>query len=180
LDYSSSAVKDPQNQDIKDEIKDLFTKARPRIVFTHNLADKHDTHVAVTVKVINSIRELPEELRPEKLYGGEVWRSLDWVNDDEKVALDVSSHPNIGAALVEVFDSQICGGKRYDMATMGRRMANATYSASHGTDTSSYLTYAIDLTPLIKEVNLDINDYIQSYIDRFSKDVSDRISKFQK
>ena len=30
--------------------------------------------------------------------------------------------------------SQICGGKRYDLATLGRRLANATYAESHGTD----------------------------------------------
>ena len=177
LDYPSSAVKDPYNNDVKNEIKGLITESRPKIVFTHNLADKHDTHVGVSIKVINAIRELPEELRPEKLYGGEVWRGLDWVNDDEKVLLDVSSHPNIGAALVEVFDSQICGGKRYDMATAGRRMANATYAASHGTDSSSYLCYAMDLTPLIKDVKLDINEYIHAYINRFSNDVSQRIAK---
>jgi hypothetical protein len=99
------------------------------------------------------------------------------VNDEEKVALNVSDHPNIAAALVEVFDSQICGGKRYDLATAGRRLANATYAASHGTDTAEYLSYAMDLTPLIKDPKIDINEYVQGYINRFSGDVSDRLQK---
>ena len=61
---------------------------------------------------------------------------------------------------LEVFDSQICGGKRYDLATEGRRVANATYAASHGVDTATAFSYAMDLTPLIKDKNLDICDIL--------------------
>ncbi|MCX7747665.1 MAG: PIG-L family deacetylase [Clostridia bacterium] len=177
LDYSSSAVKDPNGRDVIEEIKELVTMAKPKIIYTHNLADKHDTHIGVVTKVIKALRELPESDRPEKLYGCEVWRNLDWVNDDEKVVFDVSAHPNIAAALVEVFDSQICGGKRYDLATVGRRLANATYAASHGTDNASSLIYGMDLTPLIKDVNLDIVEYVQGYISRFAQDVTNKLKK---
>jgi len=154
--------------------------ARPEIVFTHNLADKHDTHVAVAVKLINAIRALPKEFRPEKLYGGEVWRSLDWVNDSEKTVFDVTEHSNMAASLVSLFDSQVSGGKRYDLATQGRRMANATYFESHGTDNAESLMYAIDMTPLIEDDTLGISDFINSYIDNFKKDVNDRLEKFLK
>jgi LmbE family N-acetylglucosaminyl deacetylase len=177
LDYTSSAVKDAKNPDITDELVELISLARPKVIYTHNLADKHDTHVGVSLKVIRAIRKLPKDMRPEKVYGCEVWRGLDWMNDDDKVFFDVSSHPNIAAALVEVFDSQICGGKRYDLATAGRRLANATYAASHGTDEAAALSYAMDLTPLITDENLDIQDYVQSYIDNFKKDVAQRIGK---
>jgi LmbE family N-acetylglucosaminyl deacetylase len=177
LDYTSSAVKDAKNPDITDELVELISLARPKVIYTHNLADKHDTHVGVSLKVIRAIRKLPKDMRPEKVYGCEVWRGLDWMNDDDKVFFDVSSHPNLAAALVEVFDSQICGGKRYDLATAGRRLANATYAASHGTDEAAALSYAMDLTPLITDENLDIQDYIQSYIDNFKKDVAQRIGK---
>ncbi len=61
------------------------------------------------------------------MYGCEVWRDLDWLNDDEKVLLDCSQHQNIARALSSVFDSQIIGGKRYDLAVEGRRAANATF-----------------------------------------------------
>jgi len=177
LDYTSSAVKDPNGREVIEELKDIITAARPKVVYTHNLADKHDTHIGVVTKVVRAIRELPEDVRPENLYGCEVWRNLDWVNDDEKVMFDVSAHPNIAAALVEVFDSQICGGKRYDLATVGRRLANATYSASHGVDAVTSLSYGMDLTPLIKDTSLDIIEYVQGYITRFSKDVTAKISK---
>ncbi len=177
LDYTSSAVKDPKGRDVVEEFKAIISAARPKVIYTHNLADKHDTHIGVVVKVITALRELPQEVLPEKLYGCEVWRNLDWVNDDEKSVFDVSAHPNLGAALVGVFDSQICGGKRYDLATAGRRIANATYSASHGVDTAQALGYAMDLTPLIRDKDLDIKAYVKGYIDRFAQDVEARIGK---
>lgn len=177
LDYSSAAVKNPENTTVIAELKELVRVARPQVIYTHNLADKHDTHVAVAIKLLKALRQLPPELRPEKVYGCEVWRSLDWVNDEEKVVFDVSSHPNLAAALLEVFDSQICGGKRYDLATQGRRLANATYAASHATDTATALIYAMDLTPLILDEQRDIVEYVRDYIDRFRQDVTDRLGK---
>lgn len=177
LDYTSAAVKDPKNEDVVNELKELILLARPRYVYTHNLADKHDTHVGVVAKVIKALRSLPADVRPEKLYGCEVWRNLDWMNDDEKVIFDVSGHPNIAAALVEVHDSQICGGKRYDLATAGRRLANATYAASHDTDKATALSYAMDLTPLIQNPGLDVADYVQGYINRFAGEVNARLTK---
>lgn len=177
LDYPSAAVKDGRNSDIVAELKQLISLARPKVVYTHNLADKHDTHVGVVLKVIHAIRELPAIERPEKLYGCEVWRNLDWMNDEEKVIFDVSGHPNIAASLVGIFDSQICGGKRYDMATVGRRVANATYAASHGTDQASALIYGMDLTSLIEDPYLNIEEFIQGYIDHFNQDVTGRIKK---
>lgn len=177
LDYPSGEVKDPKNTELVIELKNMISAARPKVIYTHNLADKHDTHLGVAAKVIRAIRELPAEVQPEKLYGCEVWRSLDWVNDEEKLVFDVSAHPNIAASLLGVYDSQICGGKRYDLATTGRRLANATYYASHGTDMASSLMYAMDLTPLLQNPSLDIRDYISGYIDRFKADVQNRLSK---
>ena len=177
LNYSSKEVKDPKNSDVCDDYKNLILAARPEIIFTHNLADKHDTHVAVAVKLIKAIRQLPKEVRPKKLYGGEVWRSLDWVNDNEKTVFDVTEHQNMAMALVSLFDSQVSGGKRYDLATQGRRAANATYFESHGTDNAESLMYALDMTPLIEDDTIDISEYINKYIDSFKKDVNDRIAK---
>lgn len=177
LDYTSSETKDAGNTDIIDEMKKLLLAAKPEVVYTHNLADKHDTHVGVVVKLIKAIRELPKADRPKELYACEVWRGLDWMLDEDKVVFDVDNHPNLAASLVEVYDSQICGGKRYDLATMGRRLANATYAASHDTDDSSALSYGMDLTPLIQNDDMDISDYVAQYITRFASDVSTKISK---
>lgn len=177
LDYPSSAVKDSDNKDVIHDLKRILNAARPRVVYTHNPADKHDTHVGVTVKVIQAIRELPKDSRPERVYGCEAWRDLDWLSDEDKIVFDVGAHENISAALLGVFDSQISGGKRYDLAAPGRRRANATFYASHETDVSTGLIYGIDLTPLILDKTIGIGDYIQGFINRFAGDVSNRIAR---
>ncbi len=175
LDYPSSAVKDGANKQPIEDITQLLKIARPDVVYTHNLADKHPTHVGVAVKVIEAIRSLPESERPQKLYGCEVWRDLDWLLDEDKVAFNCSAHDNLQMALVGVFDSQVSGGKRYDLATLGRRRAHATYYASHETDVTTRLTFAMDLTPLIEDVAHDLLAYVQVYLDRFAQDVRQRI-----
>ena len=70
---------------------------------------------------------------------------------NHKQALPVSARSNIAMSLVGLFDSQVAGGKRYDLATEGRRLAHATYYASHATDVETALNYAMDLTPLIED-----------------------------
>jgi len=177
LDYSSGAVKDPASPHVVEDLKKLISAMKPQVIYTHNLADKHDTHVAVTLRLIRALRELPPDSRPAHVYGCEVWRNLDWLNDEDKVVFNVEAHENIAMSLVGVFDSQIAGGKRYDLATMGRRRANATYFASHGVDESQALIYGLDLTPLIQDEKLDVGQYVQGFIDRFKSEISSRIAK---
>jgi LmbE family N-acetylglucosaminyl deacetylase len=179
LDHPSGAIKDPRHDGPRNDLLTLLRACRADVVYTHNLADKHDTHVAVTLRTIEAIRQLPADARPNRLYGCEVWRNLDWVSDEEKVTFDLSAHENLQAALVAVFDSQICGGKRYDLATQGRRRANATYAASHVTDKVTAAAYAMDLTPLVTDVTLDPLEYVAGVIDRFRQDVVARVTKFR-
>lgn len=178
LDYSSSEIKNAANTHSIEDLKALLLATRPEVVYTHNLADKHDTHVSVALRTIAAIRSLPADQRPRELYGCEVWRNLDWMMDEEKVVFSMDRHENLAMSLVGVFDSQIAGGKRYDLATQGRRRANATYAQSHATDTSLQASYSMDLTPLIKEDQLDINRYVQEFIRKFGADVSARLAKF--
>ncbi|MBP6963267.1 MAG: PIG-L family deacetylase [Armatimonadetes bacterium] len=177
LDYPSASVKDPVNTAAVEDIKKLVIAARPEVIYTHNLADKHDTHVAVAIKTIQALRELPADVRPQTLLGCEVWRDLDWMIDEDKVGLDCAGHENLAAALLGVFDSQICGGKRYDLATIGRRRAHATYFASHGVDDTNQLNFAMNLTPLIEDPSLDIRGFVRDHIQRFSEEVMARIGK---
>lgn len=177
LNYASAEIKSPKNLNPKDDLKDLLALARPSHVYTHNPADKHDTHVAVGLRTIQAARELPSELRPEKLFGCEVWRDLDWLSDEDKVGLDVSEHQNLATILVSIFDSQVAGGKGYDMATVGRRRAHATYYATHAVDVSTSMIFAMDLSPLIRDPSLDVREFVCRYIERFSADVTKRIEK---
>jgi len=177
LDYPSSAIKDVANTNPTQDIIQLSELARPDVVYTHNLADKHDTHVGVALRVIGALRELPATMRPRQLYGCEVWRDLDWMLDTDKVAFNCSAHDNLQTALMGVFDSQVSGGKRYDRATMGRRRAHATYHAAHATDVATGLVFAMDLTPLIEDPIRDIASFVQDLINHFRLDVVDRLRR---
>jgi LmbE family N-acetylglucosaminyl deacetylase len=177
LDYPSKMIKDSSKSEPLDDFKTLLKATVPRFVYTHNLADKHDTHVGVALRVIQAIRELPKAKRPEKLYGCELWSGLDWMMDSEKVTFDTSAHKNLQTALVEVFESQIAGGKRYDLAALGRRRANATFFQSHEVDSSEGMSYAMDLTPLIVDDDLDPLEFTQGFIHRFADDVANRMRR---
>ncbi len=175
LDYPSRVAKDPADPRLREDLRAILNASKPRVVYTHNPADKHDTHIAVVIPLLQAIRDLPREERPSVVHGCEVWRALDWMNDDEKIVHDVSGHDNLAAAVNGIFDSQIAGGKRYDLAVLGRRRANATFFSSHTTDASDALAFAVDLTPLAQDDTLDIVDYVTSAIDRFRADVAGKL-----
>ena len=178
LAHPSVRVKDPNETAVVDDLRRLLLSSRPEVVYTHNPADKHDTHVATFLRLLAAIRSLPLQDRPAKLLGCEVWRSLDWLCDSEKVVDDVGRHPNLGAALSSVFDSQITGGKRYDAAVAGRRLANATFFESHRVDAAQALSFSLDMTPLVTDEGLDPSVFIFEHIRKFSDEVTDRVSKF--
>lgn len=175
LGFTSAQVKNPQETAVVEDLAQILRATKPEVVYLHNLADKHETHVAVALRAIAALRAVRAEVRPQKVYGCEVWRDLDWLPDDRKQALAVSARPNLAASLVGVFDSQVSGGKRYDLATAGRRLAHATYYASHGTDEETALSFAMDLTPLAEDPNLSVKEYVLSFIDRFRDEVSRRL-----
>ena len=175
LKHPSDLIKDGNERTIIEDIKSIIMELKPQIIYTHNPGDKHDTHVAVCLRVIKALVEIAPSYKPEAVYGCEVWRGLDWLNDNEKIVLDVSEHPGVKAALLGVFDSQIAGGKRYDLATLGRFSSNATFYASHETDHADALSYAIDLTPLID--GADVAEFMFAYINKFAMDVEEKIGR---
>ena len=177
LGYPSKVVKDPADTTLRDELLALLKVIQPEVIYTHNPADKHDTHIGVVIPVLQAIRMLPKEQRPKRVLGCEVWRGLDWMPDEDKVVLDVSAREGLFMSLVGLFDSQVAGGKRYDLATLGRARANTTYFASHATDQATGLWYAMDLTPLAQDDSLDIVEYVHGYIRKFCGDVKSKLSK---
>jgi LmbE family N-acetylglucosaminyl deacetylase len=177
LDHPSKAVKDASAAGPVEDIIELLRATKPRFVYTHNLADKHDTHVAVALRVVEAIRRLDSAERPERLVGCEVWRSLDWMVDSDKFTMNLSNHEKLQAALLGVFDSQIAGGKRYDLASMGRRRSNATYFESHGVDITTGLSFAMDMTPLIENPTARPEVFVNALIQRFSQDVAERLTR---
>lgn len=99
------------------------------------------------------------------------------VESSVKVALPTHRYPDLASALLHVFYSQILGGKRYDLATIGRRSANATYSESHQTDDVSQITWALDLSSLLEEENPNIEEFISAQVDALKEDIKKRLRR---
>lgn len=177
LAHSSADVKAPGHPGVAADLAVILAGCRPEVVYLHNPADKHDTHVAVLLRALTAIRALPADLRPSRVLGCEVWRDLDWLLDADKVALDTGRHPELSRKLLTVFDSQVTGGKRYDLAAIGRRLANATFHTSHATDKLAGITWAMDLTPVTRDGGPTPGEYTASLVARMGADVAERLRK---
>jgi LmbE family N-acetylglucosaminyl deacetylase len=158
------------------DLGEIFAVARPRVVYTHNPADRHETHVAVSAAVIEALRKVEKARRPERVYGCEVWRDLDWLTGDDRARLDCGDDAEFAAKLNAVFRSQIEGGKRYDLAVMGRRRAQATFDDPRSADAAEMVTLAMDLTPLIEDDRVPLREFVAGKIDRFREDVLRRLA----
>jgi LmbE family N-acetylglucosaminyl deacetylase len=175
--HPSGDVKRADHPGVAADLRAIFEVARPELLYLHNPADKHDTHVACCLRTISALRSLPRERRPRRVLGCEIWRDLDWLRDADKQVLPVDRFKNLAAALSGVFDSQITGGKRYDAAVAGRRMAHATFFESHAVDKADALNFAMDLTPLVEDDSLDVFAYTQGLIRGFEDEVRDRLER---
>lgn len=175
LAYPSKAAQYSGDGACAAELSAIIKACAPEIVFTHNLADKHDTHVGVVLRTLEAIRLLPAESQPQKVYALEVWRGLDWLQDEAKVIFDTAANPEIAEQLLSIFASQCAGGKRYDLAALGRRLANATFFTSHAVDTASSCSYGMDITELITRPNA--SDFIEKHIAHFRNDIMARIER---
>lgn len=179
LAHPSADVKQRGHAGVAADLAAVFAGCTPETVYLHQPADKHDTHVAVLMRCLEALRALPAGRRPRRVLGCEVWRDLDWMVDADKVALDAGRRPELAEELLKVFDSQISGGKRYDLATLGRRCANATFHTSHASDRMAGITWAMDLTPLVDDPMLDVAAFTREHIERLHADVSGRLARYQ-
>lgn len=177
LAYPSDQLKDPAQSVVVDELARLLSAMKPSVVYMHNPVDRHDTHVASFFRTIAALRSLPASSRPERVLGCEMWRALDWLVDADRVPLSAGVRPDVETALAGAFDSQIAGGKRYDLAVLARRRANATFDKSHQTDSESGITYAMDLTALVQDDSIDPKEFTLSFIERLAGDVRDRLER---
>jgi LmbE family N-acetylglucosaminyl deacetylase len=170
------------------QLRRIIRATRPRVLYTHNPADKHDTHISTLIGVLTAVRSLPKAERPAIVYGCEVWRDLDWLCDEDRVLFDVSENPQLSRDICGVFESQISGGKRYDDAVLGRRTAHATFFATHTLDFATALQYGMELTPLAfdnvpddgapidaPELVDDMTRFVLAKVDRLRDNIATRI-----
>lgn len=174
LGLASATIKNPNSRGtLLDQLEQYLLLSQPEVLYTHNPADKHASHVAVFHAVIEALLRVPPYSRPKKVYGCELWRDLDWLEPEDKIALDVSAYPELAQELNDCFASQIAGGKEYEQAVRGRRRANATFYDSHTVDSVNQLWFAMDLTPLIEEDAPELKDFVQAKLERFQISVLD-------
>ncbi len=178
LDHPSSLATNPADTTLRDNLFQILRAIRPHIVYTHNPADKHATHLGVFSALLKALRSLPAAERPARLIGCEVWRDLDWIGDSEKIRMDVSGHEALAEKLNAVFVSQIAGGKRYDLAVTGRRAANATFHEPRQGDASTQILVGMDLSPLLRDDSLDPVEFTRGFIRRFENEVTAALSRY--
>ena len=55
LGYPSRAIKKAEDPSPVDDLKAILAAARPEVLYLHNPADKHDTHIAVLLRALTGI-----------------------------------------------------------------------------------------------------------------------------
>lgn len=168
LNYPSAEI-NSENSCLIADIQEIAKEFLPGTIYTHNPADKHNTHINVLKSVLSALRAITAEYRPQSFLGCECWRDLDWLNDEDKVIFDLSGHKRLLRRLIAAHKSQIRGGKRYDLAIQGRRLANATFSRSHAVNTAELVSFGIDLSPLLSDPGVSLRQFTENKIDAFKR-----------
>ena len=152
---------------IVEDIVAILRACQPEVVYLHNLADAHATHVACARHALNALRRLPAAELPQAVWGVEAWRSLDWLPEEYRTVLPLPADASLQVALLQQHDSQINGGKRYDLAVIARQTANATLACSHGVDIHPAAALAMDLMPLLRDPAPGSTAYLEQIMDAF-------------
>ncbi|MEI6102056.1 MAG: PIG-L family deacetylase, partial [Eubacteriales bacterium] len=180
--YSAQIQLELTSREVKENRKGAAAKiARvirelgPEVIYTHSLADRHETHVAVALCTIEALRMIKPKERPQKLYGMEVRGSLDWLAAADKEVFDASAHPNTAQALLGVYDTQIAGGKRYDRAVIGRQEANAAF-LENAVPKMQNAVFGVDMSRLMEDT-VSPAQFMQELIRGFESETLDRIGK---
>jgi LmbE family N-acetylglucosaminyl deacetylase len=187
LAHSSAEVKRRGSTAATDDLVVLLEATRPDVVYLHAPTDRHETHVAVAARAIDALRRVDARRReghaavgaaPTRVLGVEGWGDLDWLAPQDRVELDVGERPHLAAALVGVFDSQIAGGKRYDLAMEARRVAHATFAAPRTVDGARGLALAIDLSAAARAGGPSLAAVVDGLLARFATDTRARLAPF--
>jgi len=178
LAHPSHEIRGPGRTSLVSDLLQILQAARPKALYLHNPADRHETHLAVLLASLEALRQLPSSARPVEIYGCEVWGDLDWVPADKITRLPCPAPADFGPSLLRVFRSQVAG-KRYDLAAAGRRRAQATFGDAYAADQAEEVLLALDLRPLVENPKLTLVDFVSNLTGEFQKQTLDRIRRLE-
>ncbi|MDR2338238.1 MAG: PIG-L family deacetylase [Deltaproteobacteria bacterium] len=181
LGYTSQEIQDITNLDVVQDLIQILELTEPECVYTHSPYDRHYTHLSTFWSLLKAIQSLPQEKRPKKLFGGEVWRDLDWINEEYKEVIRLNDPEQLGKRLIEAYKSQNVGLKKnYNLGIIGRRQANATFLSAYDTELVSGVEYLVDLSLLITDDTVSVFDLVQEQINNFAEDIVARLEKVKR
>ena len=178
LGHASPQVRGAGRSALVSDLLQILKATKPKVLYLHNPADRHETHLAVLLASLEALRQLPPADRPAEIYGCEVWGDLDWVPTKQVIRLACSAPADFGPSLLRVFRSQV-DGKRYDLAAAGRRRAQATFADAYAPDQSEEVVLALDLKPLVENSKLTLAEFVSSLTGEFQKQTLDRIRRLE-
>lgn len=178
LAHPSAELRGSGRPALTSDLLQIFQSAKPKALYLHNPADRHETHLAVLLACLDALRQLPAQDRPAEIYGCEVWGDLDWVPAEKTVRLPCPAPADFGPSLLRVFRSQV-DGKRYDLAAAGRRRAQATFADAYTPDRAEEVVLALDLKPLVENSKLTLVEFVSSLTGEFQKQTLARIRRLE-
>ena len=178
LAHPSAEIRGASRQALTSDLLQILSSAKPKVLYLHNPADRHETHLAVLLACLDALRQLPPTDRPAEIYGCEVWGDLDWVPAKQVVRLPCPAPADFGPSLLRVFRSQV-DGKRYDLAAAGRRRAQATFADAYTPDQAEEVVLALDLKPLVENSKLTLAEFVTCLTGEFQKQTLERIRRLE-
>lgn len=166
LERESSDVRGAGFGDLVEELRTLVAGGDADVVLTHAPTDRHPTHVAVCAAVVEALRAVPTERRPARLFGREVWGSLDWLGADA-VRRDIGQLSDLLHRLLGAHQSQLAM-RPFDAAARGRAVANAVFFDPREPFEAGGELLALDLTPAIEDGGPSLRALVEMALQRHS------------
>jgi LmbE family N-acetylglucosaminyl deacetylase len=161
LNLSSGTLDDELGGRMGDWFKQWMSEMRVETLYSHHPLDQHPTHLA-SFRWLHRLIKGVAEYQDLNWFGVEVWGKLEWLPLRFRVNLDVTEGDGLAQKLIQVFESQLAS-KRYDLAELGLRQANATYAQSHQVDHICALSYAADLSAFLSS-EMTVEEWVDSVL----------------
>lgn len=173
--YCSDELKPhARRSDAVADIAAILDATRCEELWLHQPFDRHPTHGSAFFCGIGALGRLPRDKRPRRLFGMEVWGTVDCLPADQLEEFDVSCDAELLERLLEPFKSQNAA-KDYQSGVRGRQTAHATFRQSHATNGGSRVCLAVKLHDFLENPELDVRSWVTAVHERALHDLHQRL-----